>query len=141
MEIRNLKCYTNLLLLSTISKKKFSKLCYILVNKWDFDYQINYSNCKIKSNNWNNKDDAYWTTILKVSWITISIQSATFFRMKKKAEQLKLKRLHHIASIGFVDQHPDWIDNIKLCLKLMWENYNKEDPSKKLQMLKDIIFL
>jgi len=32
---------------------------------------------------------------------------ATFYRMKKKVEQLKLKRLHHIASIGFVDQHPD----------------------------------
>jgi hypothetical protein len=55
---------------------------------------------------------------------------------------MKLKRLYHIASIGFVDQHLDRIDNTELCLKLMWENYNQEqDPYKKFQMLKDIILV
>jgi hypothetical protein len=28
-----------------------------------------------------------------------------FFRQKKKVESLKLKRLYHIAKIGFEDQH------------------------------------
>jgi hypothetical protein len=67
---------------------------------------------------------------------------ATFYREKKKVEEMKLKRLYHIASIGFVDQHLDRIDNTELCLKLMWENYNEEqDPYKRFQMLKDIIFV
>jgi hypothetical protein len=67
---------------------------------------------------------------------------ATFYREKKKVEEMKLKRLYHIASIGFVDQHLDRIDNTELCLKLMWENYNGEqDPYKKFQMLKDIILV
>src|SRR5215203_395755 len=67
---------------------------------------------------------------------------ATFYREKKKVEEMKLKRLYLIASIGFVDQHLDRIDNTELCLKLMWENYNKEqDPYKKFQMLKDIILV
>ena len=66
--------------------------------------------------------------------------AATLYREKKKVEELKLKRLYHIASIGFVDQHLDRIDNTELCLKLMWENYHLEqDPYKKFQMLKDII--
>ena len=68
--------------------------------------------------------------------------AATFYREKKKVEEMKLKRLYHIASIGFVDQHLDRIDNTELCLKLMWENYTKEqDPYKKFQMLKDIILV
>ena len=68
--------------------------------------------------------------------------AATFYREKKKVEEMKLKRLYHIASIGFVDQHLHRIDNTELCLKLMWENYGLEqDPYKKFQMLKDIILV
>jgi hypothetical protein len=68
--------------------------------------------------------------------------TATFYREKKKVEEMKLKRLYHIASIGFQDQHLDRIDNTELCLKLMWQNYNEEqDPYKKFQMLKDIILV
>ena len=53
---------------------------------------------------------------------------------------MKLKRLYNIAKIGFHDQHLDRIDNTEVCLKLMWQNYNKEqDPYKKFQMLKDVI--
>ena len=55
---------------------------------------------------------------------------------------MKLKRLYHIAQIEFQDQHLDRIDNTELCLKLMWENYNKEqDPYRRFQMLKDIIMV
>jgi hypothetical protein len=67
---------------------------------------------------------------------------STLYREKYKVEEMKLKRLYHIASIGFVDQHLDRIDNTELCLKLMWQNYNKEqDPYKRFQMLKDIILV
>jgi hypothetical protein len=70
------------------------------------------------------------------------IGPATFYREKKKVEEMKLKRLYHIAKIGFQDQHLDRIDNTELCLKLMWQNYHLErDPYKKFQMLKDIIMV
>src|SRR5215208_4718665 len=73
--------------------------------------------------------------------VGFACSAATFYREKKKVEELKLKRLY-IASIGFVDQHLDRIENTELCLKLMWENYNKEqDPYKRFQMLKDIILV
>src|SRR5215211_7799588 len=74
--------------------------------------------------------------------VGFEIGPATYYREKKKVESMKLRRLYHIAQIGFQDQHLDRIDNTELCLKLMWENYNKEqDPFKRFQMLKDIIFV
>jgi hypothetical protein len=48
------------------------------------------------------------------------IGPATFYREKRKVEELKLRRLYHIAQIGFQDQHIDRIDNTELALKLMW---------------------
>jgi hypothetical protein len=74
--------------------------------------------------------------------VGFTIGPATFYREKQKVEELKLKRLYHIAQIGFQDQHLDRIDNTELCLKLMWENYQLEkDPYKRFQMLKDIIMV
>jgi hypothetical protein len=74
--------------------------------------------------------------------VGFSCSATTFYREKTKVEDMKLKRLYHIASIGFVDQHLDRIDNTELCLKLMWQNYNEErDPYKRNQMLKDIIMV
>jgi hypothetical protein len=74
--------------------------------------------------------------------VGFEIGPATFYREKRKVEEMKLKRLYHIAKIGFQDQHLDRIDNTELCLKLMWENYHLEkDPYKRFQMLKDIIMV
>jgi hypothetical protein len=74
--------------------------------------------------------------------VGFEIGAATYYREKRQIEAMKLKRLYHIAKIGFKDQHLDRIDNTELCLKLMWQNYNLEqDPYKKFQMLKDIIFV
>ena len=74
--------------------------------------------------------------------VGFDIGPATYYREKRKVEQMKLKRLYHIAKIGFQDQHLERIDNIELCLKLMWENYHLEqDPFKRFQMLKDIIMV
>jgi hypothetical protein len=74
--------------------------------------------------------------------VGFEIGPATFYREKSKVEAMKLKRLYHIARIGFQDQHLDRIDNTELCLKLMWQNYHLEqDPFKRFQMLKDIIMV
>jgi hypothetical protein len=74
--------------------------------------------------------------------VGFEIGPATYYREKKKVEAMKLKRLYHIAEIGFQDQHLDRIDNTELCLKLMWQNYHLErDPYKKFHMLKDIIMV
>ena len=70
------------------------------------------------------------------------IGPATYYREKRKVESMKLKRLYHIAKIGFQDQHLERIDNTELCLRLMWENYHLEkEPFKRFQMLKDIIMV
>ena len=70
------------------------------------------------------------------------LSRASYFRHKKKLEQMKLRRLYHIAKMGFQEQHLDRLDNTELCLKLMWENYHLErDPFKRFQMLKDIILV
>ncbi len=70
------------------------------------------------------------------------ISPKTYYNDKRKVESLKLKRLYHIAQIGFQDQHLERIDTIELCLKLCWQNYNEEqDPYKKFLMLKDIILV
>jgi len=70
------------------------------------------------------------------------ISDKTLYREKNKVDKLKLKRLFHIAQIGFQDQHLERIDNIELCLKFMWENYHREtDPWKKFQMSKDLILV
>jgi hypothetical protein len=65
-----------------------------------------------------------------------------FFRQKKKVESLKLKRLYHIAKIGFEDQHLERISNCEIALKLLWENYDKcADYYKKCKILEIIITL
>ena len=74
--------------------------------------------------------------------VGFEVSDTTWYREKNKVEKLKLKRLYHIAQIGFQDQHLDRIDNTELCLRLMWENYHLEqDPFKRFQMLKDIILV
>jgi hypothetical protein len=55
---------------------------------------------------------------------------------------MKLKRLYHIAKIGFEDQHLERIDNCEIIQKLMWQNAKEEkDPYKRNQILKDILSL
>ena len=74
--------------------------------------------------------------------VGFTIGPATYYREKRQIEAMKLKRLYHIAKIGFQDPHLDRIDNTELCLKLMWQNYHLEkDPYKRFQMLKDIILV
>jgi hypothetical protein len=42
--------------------------------------------------------------------VGFDIGPATYYRDKRKVESMKLKRLYHIAQIGFQDQHLERID-------------------------------
>ena len=70
------------------------------------------------------------------------ISPKTYYNDKRKVESLKLKRLFHIAAIGFEDQHLERIDTYELGFKRMWQNVLLEkDPYKCNSMIKDILLL
>ena len=74
--------------------------------------------------------------------VGFDIGPATYYREKRKVEQMKLKRLYHIAKIGFEDQHLDRIDIYEMGFKMMWQNVLLEkDPYKRNSMIKDILML
>ena len=63
----------------------------------------------------------------------------TLYREKRKLEAMKLKRLYHIARIGFEDQHLERIDQLELIQRLMWDEYNKEgSPYRRASILEKI---
>ena len=67
------------------------------------------------------------------------ISETTYKREKRKINDLKLQRLHHIAAIGFEDQHLDRIDNCEMIQRLMWQDYLLEhSPYKRVMILKEI---
>jgi hypothetical protein len=68
------------------------------------------------------------------------MKERTYFRQKKKIEILKLKRLYHIAKIGFEDQHLERINTVETCIKLMWEEFEKcQSPYQRVKILESII--
>src|SRR5215208_5360947 len=70
------------------------------------------------------------------------ISPKTYYNDKRKVESMKLKRLYHIAQIGFHDQHLERIDVYEMGFKMMWKNVLLEkDPYKCNQMIKDILIL
>ena len=70
------------------------------------------------------------------------ISPKTYYNDKRKVESLKLKRLYHIAQIGFQDQHLERIDIYEMGFKMMWNNVLLEkDPYKCNSMIKDILLL
>ena len=70
------------------------------------------------------------------------ISPKTYYNDKRKVESLKLKRLYHIAQIGFQDQHLERIDIYEMGFKMMWQNVLLEkDPYKRNSMIKDILLL
>ena len=74
--------------------------------------------------------------------VGFDIGPATYYREKRKIEELKLKRLYHIAKIGFQDQHLERIDIYEMGFKMMWQNVLLEkDPYKRNSMIKDILLL
>src|SRR5215213_9099795 len=70
------------------------------------------------------------------------ISPKTYYNDKRKVESMKLKRLYHIAQIGFQDQRLETIDQYEMGFKMMWQNVLRErDPYKQNAMIKDILFL
>ena len=52
--------------------------------------------------------------------VGFEVSDTTWYREKNKVEKLKLKRLYHIAQIGFQDQHLETIDQYEMGFKMMW---------------------
>jgi hypothetical protein len=74
--------------------------------------------------------------------VGFDIGPAKLYREKRKVEAMKLKRLYHIAKIGFQDQHLDRIDIYEMGFKMMWQNVLLEkDPYKRNSMIKDNLLL
>jgi hypothetical protein len=74
--------------------------------------------------------------------VGFDISPKTYYNDKRKVESLKLKRLYHIAQIGFQDQHLERIDVYEMGFKMMWQNVLLEkDPYKCNSMIKDILLL
>jgi len=70
------------------------------------------------------------------------ISPKTYYNDKRNVENLKLKRLYHIAKIGFEDQHLETIDEFHLGFRMLWANVLRErDPYKQSNMIKDILLL
>ena len=62
---------------------------------------------------------------------------ATYYRIKGKLQTSKEERLNEIASVGFVDQHLERIDQLELIQQEMWKGYfNEKSPRKKAQILR-----
>lgn len=68
----------------------------------------------------------------------LPVSRATYFRYKRRVEGKKLERVYHIAKLGFVDQGLQRIDGLEI-EKKMWQEYNREHPFKRIQILKDFI--
>jgi len=67
------------------------------------------------------------------------MSESTYFRQKRKIEKLKLKRLYHIAKIGYEEQHLERIHQLELIQRLMWEAHDKEQsPFRKCGILEKI---
>ena len=70
------------------------------------------------------------------------ISPKTYYNDKRKVESLKLKRLYHIAQIGFQDQHLETIDQYEMGFKMMWKNVLREtSPYRQNIMIRDILML
>ena len=69
-----------------------------------------------------------------------NMSQATLTRNKKKLKDMKLKRLHFIARLGFEDQHLDRVEGCELIEKFMWQNYHEcNNPYQKTLILKEIL--
>ena len=66
--------------------------------------------------------------------------SRTYYRHKKKIQEMKLERLHFIAKVAYEEQHLERVDRMELIEHQMWINYWKEqDRYKKVRILVEIV--
>ncbi len=68
-----------------------------------------------------------------------SISRESYYRYKRKIKDSRFERLSIIAKQGFVDQHLERIDQLKLINQEYWKLYRQEkDNFKKAQILEKI---
>jgi hypothetical protein len=64
----------------------------------------------------------------------------TYYRHKKKIQEMKIERMHFIAKIAYEEQHLERVDRMELIENQMWINYWKEqDRFKKVKILVEIV--
>ena len=64
----------------------------------------------------------------------------TYYRHKKKIQDMKLERMRFIAKVAYEEQHLERIDRMELIENQMWINYWKEqDRYKKVKILVEIV--
>ena len=64
----------------------------------------------------------------------------TYYRHKKKIEDMKLERMQFIAKVAYEEQHLERVDRMELIESQMWINYWKEhDRYKKVKILAEIV--
>jgi hypothetical protein len=64
----------------------------------------------------------------------------TYYRQKKRIEEMKLERMHFIAKVAYEEQHLERLDRMELVESLMWVDYHKEkDPLKRVKILTHIV--
>lgn len=69
----------------------------------------------------------------------IVISNPTLGRIKAWLKRTQMERLHHIAVVGFEQQHLERIDTCELMAKLHWQNYHLEkSPYRKSMILREI---
>jgi len=64
----------------------------------------------------------------------------TYYRHKKKIQEMKLERMHFIAKVAYEEQHLERVDRMEMIENQMWINYWKEkDRFKKVKILVEIV--
>ena len=75
-----------------------------------------------------------------VKHVGFPMKRRTYYRHKKKIEDMKLERMRFIARVAYEEQHLDRVDRMELIESQMWINYWKEqDRYKKVKILAEIV--
>ena len=75
-----------------------------------------------------------------VKHVGFPMKRRTYYRHKKKIEDMKLERMRFIAKVAYEEQHLERVDRMELIESQMWINYWKEqDRYKKVKILAEIV--
>ena len=64
----------------------------------------------------------------------------TYYRHKRKVQEMKLERMHFIAKVAYEEQHLERVDRMELIENQMWTNYwHEKEPLKRVKILTHIV--
>jgi hypothetical protein len=64
----------------------------------------------------------------------------TYYRHKRKVQEMKLERMHLIAEVAYEEQHLERVDRMELIENQMWVNYwHEKDRLKKVKIMREIV--